>query len=99
MDWQSFAVVICAAYIMGACPFDRVIASFLQAYCPICGKRSSAFTQSIANILKGFTVVALSRFAGPEAPQYAALFVFLGHILPIQRGFKGGNGMAIRLVQ
>ena len=97
MDWQSITVVICAAYFLGACPIDRAIASVLRAYCCVCGKRSDAFTRSVANILKGCAVVSISRLAGPEAPQIAVLFVFLGHIVPIHRGFKGGNGMAILL--
>ena len=97
MDWQSITVVICAAYFLGACPIDRAIASVLCTYCCVCGKRSDAFSRSVANILKGCAVVSLSRVAGPEAPQIAALFVFLGHIVPVQKGFKGGNGMAILL--
>ena len=97
MDLQSITVVICASYFLGACPIDRTIASVLRAYCCVCGKRSSAFSRSIANILKGCAVVSISRLAGPEAPQIAVLFLYFGHILPPQNGFKGGNGMSILL--
>lgn len=97
MDWQSITVVICAAYFMGACPIDRAIASALGAYFGFDGKRSNAFSRSVVNILKSCAVVSISRLAGPEAPQIAVLFVFLGHIVPVQKGFKGGNGMAILL--
>ncbi len=97
MDWYSFLSVALIAYILGATPLDRGIASVLNTYCCICGRRSDAFTRSIANILKGCVVVSLAHIAGPEAAQIATFFVFAGHLLPHRQWAHGGNGMALLL--
>lgn len=97
MDFYNFLSVALIAYFLGATRLDRGIASLLNTYCCICGRRSDSFTRSIANIVKGCAVVSLARFAGPEAAQIATLFVFVGHLLPHRQGVNGGNGMALLL--
>lgn len=97
MPLLSVIAVICFSYLAGASSIARPIQFLLRNYCPICGTRSDQFVRTAANIIKGFGVVYLGSLFGPTEAQFAALFVFLGHLYPVQRDFKGGNGMAILL--
>lgn len=90
-------MVVYIAYFAGASRMHALIASLLKSYCPLCGKRTDEFVRTIANILKGCIVVTVASFVGPVEAQFAALFVFIGHLYPVQRSFKGGNGMATLL--
>lgn len=97
MEYLSVFLVICASYLAGSAPIDRAIGLILRNYCPICGKRSDHFVRSVANILKGGLVVSLIGLVGHTEAQIATIFVFLGHLYPIQHRLQGGNGMAILL--
>lgn len=97
MDFFSFLTVAGVAYVLGATPIDRALAAVLRTYCCICGKRSHAFSRSMANILRGCAVVSFAHLLGPNAPQVATLFVFLGYLFPIGRWSENANGMAILL--
>ncbi len=93
MEIYAVLIVICAAYVAGSTPIDQSIKYILQnAY----GERAHKFAKTIGNMFKGFAVVFIAAMIGPVEAQFAAFFVFLGHIYPI-RNFKGGNGMATLL--
>jgi len=64
------------------------------------GNRKAALLTMLGDGLKGFVVVvavqwAAARFALPAwTVPAAALAVFVGHILPVYFGFRGGKGVA-----
>ena len=61
----------------------------------LAGRRAAALTLA-GDVLKGVVPVLAARFAGlpPEWVALVALAAFLGHLLPLFFGFKGGKGAA-----
>jgi glycerol-3-phosphate acyltransferase PlsY len=58
------------------------------------GKKGLAAATLLGDMLKGTVAVLLGAEFGPPAALLAACGAFLGHLLPVLLGFKGGKGVA-----
>jgi glycerol-3-phosphate acyltransferase PlsY len=58
------------------------------------GKKGLAAATLLGDMLKGTVAVVLGAEFGPPAALLAACGAFLGHLLPVWLGFKGGKGVA-----
>ncbi len=59
------------------------------------GSKKLAALTLLLDALKGFVPVALAMWlAGPLAAALAGAGAFLGHVLPVWLGFRGGKGVA-----
>jgi glycerol-3-phosphate acyltransferase PlsY len=64
------------------------------------GNRKAALLTLLGDGLKGYVAVTIAQFAAARlgAPDWtvpvAAIAVFVGHILPVFHGFRGGKGVA-----
>ena len=58
------------------------------------GSKALAAGTLICDVLKGFVPALLAKAWGLEAGVVAGFATFLGHLLPVWLGFKGGKGVA-----
>jgi glycerol-3-phosphate acyltransferase PlsY len=58
------------------------------------GRKDLAAVTVILDALKGTLAVLIAWHFGPYAAMAAALGAFLGHLLPVWLGFRGGKGVA-----
>jgi len=58
------------------------------------GNKGLAAATLILDMLKGTAAVLIAGFYGTEYAIAAGLGAFLGHLLPVWRGFQGGKGVA-----
>ena len=105
-------IVAVGAYLMGSVPFGIVVTRLFglgdirkigsgnigATNVLRTGSKSAALATVRLDAGKGLLAVLLAaRFIGPDAAQVAGLFAFLGHLLPIWLGFRGGKGVATLL--
>lgn len=105
-------IVAIGAYLMGSVPFGIVVTRLFglgdirkigsgnigATNVLRTGSKSAALATVLLDAGKGLLAVLLAaRFIGPDAAQVAGLFAFLGHLLPIWLGFRGGKGVATLL--
>lgn len=105
-------IVAVGAYLMGSVPFGIVVTRLFglgdirkigsgnigATNVLRTGSKSAALATVLLDAGKGLLAVLLAaRFIGPDAAQVAGLFAFLGHLLPIWLGFRGGKGVATLL--
>jgi glycerol-3-phosphate acyltransferase PlsY len=58
------------------------------------GRKDLAAVTVVLDALKGTLAVLIAWHFGPYAAMAAALGAFLGHLLPVWLGFRGGKGVA-----
>ncbi len=58
------------------------------------GKKGLAAATLLGDVLKGTVAVLIGAEFGPPAALVAGCGAFLGHLLPVWLGFKGGKGVA-----
>jgi len=58
------------------------------------GRKDLAAATLLLDALKGTAAVALAGYLSAEAPIFAALGAFIGHVAPVWLKFKGGKGVA-----
>ena len=106
------ALVAVGAYLLGSVPFGIVITRAMglgdlrkigsgnigATNVLRTGNKGAALATLVLDASKGGLAVALARLVGgADAALLAALVSFLGHLLPVWLGFKGGKGVATYL--
>ncbi len=109
----ALLITIVVSYLLGSIPFGYLLVKIFrgqdirQSGSGNIGATNVSRTSPTLGILtllldalKGFTAVAIARFAFPEHPLLlgiAALFSIVGHMFPLWLKFRGGKGVATGL--
>jgi len=105
---MEIVVVVLGAYLIGSISFAIAVSRLLQLPDPRSygsknpgatnvlrsGSKSAAVLTLLGDAAKGVVAVWLAQRFVPQATPYAALAVFLGHLLPLYHSFTGGKGVA-----
>jgi len=105
---MSIALAAIVAYLIGSISFAIVVSRAMCLPDPRSygsknpgatnvlrtGRKSAAVLTLAGDAAKGWLAVWLAQRYVPEAAPYAALAVFLGHLLPAYHRFQGGKGVA-----
>src|SRR5438046_7810276 len=97
------AFTMLGAYLLGSISFAIVVSKLMRLPDPRSygsknpgatnvlrtGSRVAAVLTLIGDAAKGWLAVWLAQLYVPEAAQYAALAVFLGHLFPVYHRFQG----------
>jgi len=105
----ALALTCLLAYLLGSVPFGLVITRLLglgdlraigsgnigATNVLRTGHKGAALATLLLDAAKGGVAVLIARaMLAEDAAQLAALSAFLGHILPVWLGFRGGKGVA-----
>jgi acyl phosphate:glycerol-3-phosphate acyltransferase len=108
-EWPVFVASAIFGYLLGSVPFGllfswaagagdvRKIGSGNIGATNVLrtGKRWAAAATLLCDGGKGALAILITQyFQGSEAPMFAGLGAFLGHLFPLWLGFRGGKGMA-----
>jgi glycerol-3-phosphate acyltransferase PlsY len=103
------ALALLLGYLCGSIPFGLILTRVAGAQDPRSlgsgnigatnvlrtGRKGVAAATLLGDMLKGtFAVLLTTHLDAREAPLFAALGAFLGHLFPVWLRFKGGKGVA-----
>lgn len=107
-SWIGLILALIIGYLLGSIPFGivftrlaggpdlRSIGSGNIGATNVLrtGKKGLAAATLLGDVLKGTVAVLIGAEFGPPAALVAACGAFLGHLLPVWLGFKGGKSVA-----
>ena len=105
-SWIGLIAAFIISYLLGSIPFGVVLTRLAggpdlrsigsgnigATNVLRTGKKGLAAATLLGDILKGTVAVLIGAEFGPPAALVAACGAFLGHLLPVWLGFKGGKG-------